>query len=60
MKDLRKIKIHKKYIVKGYNHITIPIIKLEGTWLKKLGFIEGQMISIKQEQNKLTIIIEKE
>ncbi|WP_394776626.1 SymE family type I addiction module toxin [Flavobacterium sp.] len=59
MKNSRKLKIHTKF--KGeYGSTKIPVIKLEGKWLKKFGFNEGQMISVKQQQNKLTITIEKE
>lgn len=29
-------------------------------WLEELGFKQGQMVKIKQENNKLTIIIDEE
>ncbi|PLB18546.1 MAG: HSP20-like protein [Flavobacteriaceae bacterium FS1-H7996/R] len=38
----------------------MPEIRLEGNWLKKLGFEIGKEIEIKQQKNKLTItLIEK-
>lgn len=60
MKDSRKLKIHTKYQPNTYKATTIPVIKLEGKWLNKLGFNAGQMINIKQKKNKLTITVEKE
>ncbi|KQB39595.1 SymE family type I addiction module toxin [Flavobacterium aquidurense] len=36
----------------------IPVIRLEGKWLKKLGFNEGQMINVTQEINRLIITID--
>lgn len=60
MKDSRKLKIHTKRQSGYYRATTIPVIKLEGKWLKKLGFNEGQMINIRQEKEKLIITIDKE
>ncbi len=58
MKTERKLKIHTKHQNRTYKYITIPSIKLEGKWLEKLGFTEGKMVFVKQEKNKLTIILE--
>lgn len=55
----RKIKIHTIYKAKNRKITTTPVIRLAGKWLKELGFIEGQMVHIKQQKNKLTITIEK-
>jgi toxic protein SymE len=60
MKDSRKLKIHTKRKSGRYSATKIPVIRLEGKWLKKLGFNEGQMISVKQQQNRLTITIQKD
>lgn len=60
MKNFRKLKIHSKYQSRAYRGTTIPVIKLEGKWLNKLGFNEGQMINVEQKKNKLTTTIEKE
>jgi len=60
MKESRKLKIHTKRKAGRYTATKIPTIKLEGKSLKKLGFNEGQMINVKQQQKRLTITIEKE
>ncbi|WP_316633375.1 SymE family type I addiction module toxin [uncultured Flavobacterium sp.] len=60
MKNIRKLKIHTKYQVRTYRATTIPIIKLAGKWLNKLGFKEGQMININQKKNRLIITIDKD
>lgn len=57
MANSRKLKIHTKYQTRTYGTTTIPEIRLEGKWLVKLGFKEGQMVNIEQENNKLTITI---
>lgn len=60
MKNSRRLKIYTKYQKRESKHTTIPGIKLEGKWLNKLGFNEGQMVNIEQKKNKLTITIEKD
>ncbi|MEO6173833.1 MAG: SymE family type I addiction module toxin [Flavobacterium circumlabens] len=55
----RKLKIHTIYKTRNRKITTTPLIRLAGKWLKELGFIEGQMVHIKQQKNKLTITIEK-
>ncbi|WP_343616830.1 SymE family type I addiction module toxin [Flavobacterium sp.] len=59
MKNLRKLKIHTKYQKRNYKYITIPMIRLEGTWLEKLGFKQGKMIIVNEKKNKLIITIDK-
>ena len=59
MKKLRKKKVYTKFRSRTYDNILIPEIRLEGKWLEKLGFIQGQTINIEQKKNKLTITIEK-
>jgi toxic protein SymE len=59
MEKLRRQKIYSKYRSRTHDNITIPEIRLEGKWLEKLGFKEGQQIIIQQEQNKLTIMVLK-
>ncbi|WP_268847016.1 SymE family type I addiction module toxin [Flavobacterium aestivum] len=58
MTNSRKLKIHSKYQARTYGSTTIPEIRLEGKWLDKLGFKEGQMVNIEQKKNKLTITID--
>jgi toxic protein SymE len=57
MEKLRKKKVYTKFRNRTYDNITIPEIRLEGKWLEKLGFKQGQHIVIQQELNKLTIMI---
>jgi toxic protein SymE len=59
MAKSRKLKIHTKYQARAYGGTTIPEIRLEGKWLDELGFKQGQIVSIEQEKNKLTITIDK-
>lgn len=61
MANPRKLKIHSKHQARAYGATTtIPEIRLEGKWLDKLGFKQGQMVIIDQEKNKLTITVDKE
>ena len=60
MSESRKLKIYTKYQARAYGGTTIPEIRLNGKWLDKLGFKQGQMINIKQNKNKLTITIDNE
>ena len=55
MENSRKLKIHKKYQARVYGNTTIPEIRLEGKWLERLGFSEGQMVIVQPEKNKLII-----
>ena len=55
MENTRKLKIHTKYQPRAYRKNTaIPEIRLEGKWLEKLGFTQGQMVIVTQKKNKLT------
>ncbi|WP_264538409.1 type I toxin-antitoxin system SymE family toxin [Flavobacterium sp. N1736] len=60
MINSRKIKIHTKYKSGMPTSTKIPVIRLEGKWLKKLGFNEGEMINIEQKKYKLIITVEKD
>jgi toxic protein SymE len=55
MSRFRKLKIHSKFRTRRWGNTTIPEIRLEGKWLDELGFKQGQVVIIEQEQNKLTI-----
>jgi len=59
MKQIRKLKIYQKFQSRERKNITVPEIRLEGKWLKELGFEIGKEIEIKQQQNKLTITLTK-
>ncbi|UTN03823.1 type I toxin-antitoxin system SymE family toxin [Flavobacterium bizetiae] len=61
MKNLRKLKIYKKYQTRKYHKtVSIPEINLKGKWLEKLGFKIGLMVNIEQKEHKLIITVEKE
>ena len=57
---MRKIKIQPKHRKRTYDEIIIPEIKMEGKWLKDLGFEEGKYVSINIQENKLTITLNEE
>ena len=58
--QFRKLKIYQKFRTRTWDNTTVHEIRLEGNWLKKLGFEIGKEIEIKQQKNKLTItLIEK-
>ncbi|GAA3619816.1 SymE family type I addiction module toxin [Flavivirga jejuensis] len=57
MNKLRKLKVYKKFRIRTWDYTTIPEIRLEGRWLKKLGFEIGKEIEVKQQKNKLTITL---
>ena len=58
MNRFRKLKIYQKYQSRDWNKYKIvPVIRLEGKWLRELGFEIGNEIEIKQEMNKLTITL---
>jgi len=59
MDKLRRKKVYTKFRSRTHDNITIPEIRLEGKWLAKLGFKEGEHIVIQPETNKLTIMILK-
>jgi toxic protein SymE len=61
MANSRKLKVYSKYQARAYGKAaTIPEIRLLGKWLDRLGFKEGQMVTIDQKKNKLIITVDKE
>lgn len=60
MEKFKRLKIHRKFRSRRWDNTTVPEIRLEGKWLDKLGFKEGQEVIIEQQQNKLTIMVNKE
>lgn len=60
MKQVRKLKIQGKFRSRTFDYINIPAIRLEGKWLKELGFHEGKQISIYQERKRLIITLDEE
>lgn len=63
MRQFRKLKIYRKFRYRRWgNNYTVPEIRLEGQWLKQLGFKQGNEVLIEQKNNKLviTVLPEKE
>lgn len=60
MNRFRQLKIQRRFRYKGSYTTTVPEIRLEGRWLEKLGFNEGDQIQIEQQPHKLTITLLKE
>ena len=58
---MKKIKIQPKQRKRTYDEIWIPEIKLEGKWLEKLGFKQGEHVMVEWKRKKLIItLIESE
>jgi len=57
MNEFRKLKVYSKFRTRTWDYIKVPEIRLEGKWLKELGFEEGKEIKIEQRKNKLTITL---
>ena len=57
MSQFRKLKIYQKFRIRTWDHTTVPEIRLEGKWLKELGFEIGKEIEVRQQKNKLTITL---
>jgi toxic protein SymE len=58
MKRLRRLKIRSKFREHSWGE-TVPVIKLEGRWLENLGFKEGQVVEVEEEEEKITIRVRK-
>lgn len=52
---MKKIKIKPKHRKRTYDEICIPEIKMEGKWLEKLGFKQGEHIKVEWKRKKLII-----
>lgn len=63
MNKFRILKIYSKFRYRRWgNNYTVPEIRLEGQWLKQLGFKQGNEVLVEQKNNKLviTVLSEKE
>lgn len=57
-KNQRRLKVYKSLRPTVSNrYVSEPEIRLRGKWLKELGFVPGQNISVKHENNCLTITL---
>lgn len=57
MNRFRKLKVYQKFRSRTWDNTTVPEIRLEGNWLKELGFEIGKEIEVKQQKNRLTITL---
>ncbi|UII77581.1 type I toxin-antitoxin system SymE family toxin [Flagellimonas sp. HMM57] len=55
MPSFRILKVYRKFQRRRWDHKVVPEIRLEGDWLKELGFEIGEAIEVQQEKDKLTI-----
>ena len=60
MGKFRILKIYSKFRYRTWDNTTVPEIRIEGKWLEKLGFKQGNEILIEQKKNKLIITVKKE
>lgn len=57
-KNQRRLKVYKSLRSNSVNrYVSEPEIRLKGKWLKELGFVPGQCIAVKHENNCLTITV---
>ncbi|MCB9040894.1 MAG: type I addiction module toxin, SymE family [Lewinellaceae bacterium] len=59
-KKYRTLKVHSKFQRRVFKDITVPGIRLEGKWLRQLGFEEGMQIKVEGQRRKLIITLAKE
>ena len=55
MPSFRILKVYQKFQRRRWDHKAVPEIRLEGDWLKDLGFEIGDAIEVRQEKEQLTI-----
>ncbi|MEM9866483.1 MAG: SymE family type I addiction module toxin [Bacteroidota bacterium] len=55
MSSFRILKVYRKFQRCAWDHKAVPEIRLEGDWLKDLGFEIGDAIEVQQEKHQLTI-----
>ena len=60
MKKIRNLTIYPKIRFRTWDRITVPEIRLQGIWLKNLGFKQGQQIKVEEHKNKLIITVNTE
>ena len=55
MSSFRILKVYRKFQRRRWDHKAVPEIRLEGDWLKELGFEIGDAIEVQQEKHQLKI-----
>lgn len=53
----RKLKVYEKYLQNSRRGVIVPQIRLQGVWLKQMGFKPGQTIQVTQNGNSITITL---
>lgn len=56
MQDFRKTKISKKYVRNTWSDKFVPLLKIQGEYLRKAGFKIGTECSVKVENGRITIL----
>lgn len=56
MENFRKTKISKRYIRNTFSAKNVPLIKMQGEYLRDAGFKIGTECSVKIEQGRIIII----
>ncbi|GGD45127.1 hypothetical protein GCM10011514_06470 [Emticicia aquatilis] len=56
MEIFRKTKISKRYVRTTWNAKNVPLIKMQGEYLRDAGFKIGTECSVKIEQGRIIII----
>jgi toxic protein SymE len=59
VKKSRNLKIYPKIRVRTWDRIIVPEIRLQGIWLKELGFEHGKQIKVEKHKDKLVITLEE-
>lgn len=55
-KNVRQLTISRLYVPhNSWNSRFVPFIRICGIWLKECGFEQGQKVTVKIEQGRLTI-----
>ncbi|HEX5154853.1 MAG TPA: SymE family type I addiction module toxin [Parafilimonas sp.] len=54
----RHLTISTKYLSRERTYIVVPAIRIEGKWLRQLGFKQGEKVKLVCKRNKLIIIKE--
>ena len=54
-RSIRKLKIYEHVRVRDRDYVCVPMIRLQGLWLKKIGFLAGANIKIHVQQKRLVI-----
>jgi len=53
---IRRLKVYYKYV----NNKQVPVLLLQGEWIRKLGFDIEEHVIIREKKGKLLINLEKE